>query len=88
MLKDAGMSKTEIHQVILVGGSTRIPKVQELLKNYFGGKELNKSINPDEAVVSSSPPVTQETGDFFERRASFCHFILCRRMAQLSKQES
>ena len=52
VLKDAGMSKSEIHQVILVGGSTRIPKVQSLLSEYFGGKELNKSINPDEAVVS------------------------------------
>ena len=66
VLKDAGMSKTEIHQVILVGGSTRIPKVQELLKNYFGGKELNKSINPDEAVVSSCPPLMQEKGGFLE----------------------
>jgi len=52
VLKDAGMSKSEIHQVILVGGSTRIPKIQSLLSEYFGGKELNKSINPDEAVVS------------------------------------
>lgn len=65
VLKDAGMSKTEIHQVILVGGSTRIPKVQELLKNYFGGKELNKSINPDEAVVCSS------TEPAFDRRLLF-----------------
>jgi molecular chaperone DnaK (HSP70) len=53
VLKDSGMSKTSIDQVILVGGSTRIPKVQEMLSEYFGGKELNKSINPDEAVVSA-----------------------------------
>jgi len=46
------MSKEDIHQVILVGGSTRIPKVQELLQNFFNGKKLNQSINPDEAVVS------------------------------------
>ena len=45
------MSKSQIHEVVLVGGSTRIPKVQELLKDYFNGKELNKSINPDEAVA-------------------------------------
>jgi molecular chaperone DnaK (HSP70) len=51
VLKDAGMSKKEVDQVILVGGSTRIPKVQAMLSEYFGGKELNKSINPDEAVV-------------------------------------
>ncbi|CAD8103109.1 unnamed protein product [Paramecium sonneborni] len=51
VLKDSGMSKSQIHEVVLVGGSTRIPKVQELLRDYFNGKELNKSINPDEAVA-------------------------------------
>ena len=50
-LTDAKMSKGDIDDVVLVGGSTRIPKVQELLKNFFNGKELNKSINPDEAVA-------------------------------------
>lgn len=52
VLKDSGMSKNDVDQVILVGGSTRIPKIQELLSEFFGGKTLNKSINPDEAVVS------------------------------------
>ena len=52
VLKDAGMSKGQVDQVILVGGSTRIPKIQALLSEFFGGKELNRSINPDEAVVS------------------------------------
>jgi heat shock 70kDa protein 1/2/6/8 len=52
VLKDAGMSKNDVDEIILVGGSTRIPKIQEMLKEYFNGKELNKSINPDEAVVS------------------------------------
>lgn len=52
VLKDAGMSKNEVDEIILVGGSTRIPKIQNLLSEYFQGKELNKSINPDEAVVS------------------------------------
>ena len=51
VLKDAGMQTTDINEVVLVGGSTRIPKIQELLSQYFGGKELNKSINPDEAVA-------------------------------------
>jgi len=50
-LKDAGMSKKDIDEVVLVGGSTRIPKIQELLSNFFNGKELNRSINPDEAVA-------------------------------------
>jgi molecular chaperone DnaK (HSP70) len=53
VLKDSGMSKNDVDQIILVGGSTRIPKVQAMLSEYFGGKELNKSINPDEAVVRS-----------------------------------
>merc|ERR1712070_831431 len=51
VLKDSKISKTEVDQVILVGGSTRIPKVQQMLSEYFNGKELNKSINPDEAVA-------------------------------------
>lgn len=53
VLKDAGMAKGQVDQIILVGGSTRIPKIQSMLSEYFGGKELNKSINPDEAVVSN-----------------------------------
>ncbi len=51
VLKDGGLSKSDIHEVVLVGGSTRIPKVQSLLSNFFGGKELNYGINPDEAVA-------------------------------------
>jgi len=50
-LKDAKMDKGQIHDVVLVGGSTRIPKIQKLLQDFFNGKELNKSINPDEAVA-------------------------------------
>jgi heat shock protein 1/8 len=45
------MDKASIHEIVLVGGSTRIPKVQKLLQDFFNGKELNKSINPDEAVA-------------------------------------
>jgi len=51
VLKDSGISKSEVHEVVLVGGSTRIPKVQQLLKEFFNGKEPCKSINPDEAVA-------------------------------------
>ena len=50
-LRDAKMDKSAIDDVVLVGGSTRIPKVQKLLSDFFNGKELNKSINPDEAVA-------------------------------------
>lgn len=51
VLQDSKLSKTEIHEIVLVGGSTRIPKIQEMLSKYFGGKQLNKSVNPDEAVA-------------------------------------
>jgi len=50
-LRDAKFSKDKIHEIVLVGGSTRIPKIQKLLVDFFNGKELNKSINPDEAVA-------------------------------------
>jgi len=50
-LRDSKLDKPQIHDVVLVGGSTRIPKVQKLLQDFFNGKELNKSINPDEAVA-------------------------------------
>jgi len=51
VMKDAGMKKGEIHEVVLVGGSTRIPKIQKLVKDFFNGKEPNRGINPDEAVA-------------------------------------
>jgi|MGYP003406020125 heat shock protein 1/8 len=51
VLRDSGVSKNKIHDVVLVGGSSRIPKVVELLKDFFNGKEPNRSINPDEAVA-------------------------------------
>ena len=51
VLSDAKMDKRSIHEVVLVGGSTRIPKIQNMVSDFFGGKELNKSINPDEAVA-------------------------------------
>ncbi|GMF34486.1 unnamed protein product [Phytophthora fragariaefolia] len=51
VLRDAKLSKSQVHDVVLVGGSTRIPKVQQLLSEFFNGKEPNKSINPDEAVA-------------------------------------
>ncbi len=50
-LRDAKMDKSQIHDIVLVGGSTRIPKIQKLLQDLFNGRDLNKSINPDEAVA-------------------------------------
>ena len=51
VIKDAKMKKNEVHEIVLVGGSTRIPKIQQMIKEFFNGKEPNKSINPDEAVA-------------------------------------
>lgn len=51
VLRDAKLDKKTVNDIVLVGGSTRIPKIQQLLKDFFNGKELNKSINPDEAVA-------------------------------------
>jgi heat shock protein 5 len=50
-MEDASFKKTDVQELVLVGGSTRIPKVQQLLKDYFDGKEPNKGVNPDEAVA-------------------------------------
>lgn len=51
VLRDSKISKDKVHEIVLVGGSSRIPRVQQLLKEFFNGKELNQSINPDEAVA-------------------------------------
>ena len=61
VLQDSGVSKNQVNDIVLVGGSTRIPKVQELLSSFFNGKELNKGINPDEAVAYGS---TVQGGNF------------------------
>ncbi|KAL6615219.1 hypothetical protein ACP70R_037489 [Stipagrostis hirtigluma subsp. patula] len=53
-MADAGLRKADIDEIVLVGGSTRIPKVQQLLKDYFDGKEPNKGVNPDEAVANGA----------------------------------
>lgn len=51
VLEDADMSKDQVDEIVLVGGSTRIPKIQSLIREFFNGKELNRGINPDEAVA-------------------------------------
>jgi molecular chaperone DnaK (HSP70) len=50
-MEDAGLEKNQIDEIVCVGGSTRIPKVQQLLKDYFDEKEPNKGVNPDEAIA-------------------------------------
>jgi heat shock 70kDa protein 1/2/6/8 len=61
-LRDAKMDKSQINEIVLVGGSTRIPKVQKLLSDFFSGKELNKTINPDEAVAYGAAVQAGEYG--------------------------
>ena len=51
VLRDCKISKDKVDEIVLVGGSTRVPKIQEMLKTFFNGKELCKSVNPDEAVA-------------------------------------
>uniref|UniRef100_A0A0G4G1D6 Uncharacterized protein n=1 Tax=Chromera velia CCMP2878 TaxID=1169474 RepID=A0A0G4G1D6_9ALVE len=51
VMEDAGLSKSQVDEIVLVGGSTRIPKIQQLIKDFFGGKEPSRGINPDEAVA-------------------------------------
>jgi len=51
VLKDSEIAKNQVHEIVLVGGSTRIPKVQSMISDFFNGKKLNKTINPDEAVA-------------------------------------
>merc|ERR1719453_1084382 len=51
VMEDSGLKKTQIDEIVLVGGSTRIPKIQQLIKDFFNGKEPNRGINPDEAVA-------------------------------------
>merc|ERR1712039_1067832 len=51
VMEDSGLKKTQVDEIVLVGGSTRIPKIQKLVKDFFNGKEPNRGINPDEAVA-------------------------------------
>ena len=77
-LDDAGKEKSEIDEIVLVGGSTRIPKVQELLKTYFGGKEPSKGVNPDEAVAYGAAVQVQPLP---------CHLPLCLYVIRRTRSE-
>jgi len=63
-----GKLARQVHEIVLVGGSTRIPKVQQMLQDFFNGKELNKSINPDEAVAYGA--AVQARGAFASHQRS------------------
>lgn len=68
VLRDSKLDKASIHEIVLVGGSTRIPRIQKLVQDYFNGKELNKSINPDEAVAyGAAVQAAILTGDTSEK---------------------
>lgn len=54
VLKDSGLSKSDVDEIVLVGGSTRIPKVREIVENFFNGKKANTGINPDEAIAQGA----------------------------------
>ncbi len=66
-LRDAKINKSQIDEIVLVGGSTRIPKVQKLLSDLFSGKALSKSLNPDEAVAYGAAVLA---GEFSFRTSS------------------
>ncbi len=68
VLRDAKIDKANVHEIVLVGGSTRIPRVQKLVSDFFNGKEPNKSINPDEAVAyGAAVQAAILTGDTSEK---------------------
>lgn len=68
VLRDSKIDKNSVHDIVLVGGSTRIPKIQKLVSDFFNGKELNKTINPDEAVAyGAAVQAAILTGDTSEK---------------------
>ena len=72
-MQDAKTDKGAVHDIVLVGGSTRIPKVQSLLSDFFNGRELSKSINPDEAVAfGAAVQVSSTSLNICQARTSGC----------------
>ncbi|KAI8832852.1 hypothetical protein BJ741DRAFT_535892 [Chytriomyces cf. hyalinus JEL632] len=81
VLKDAGVDKHEIHEIVLVGGSTRIPKVVQLLEDLFNGKKASKGINPDEAVAYGAAVQGGLLFDDDDSSFRVCHFCgMCDRV--------
>ena len=72
VLRDSRISKANIHEIVLVGGSTRIPRVAKLVSDFFNGKEPNKSINPDEAIAhGAAVQAAILTGNISQRTQDF-----------------
>ncbi len=77
VLRDSKIDKAAVHDIVLVGGSTRIPKIQSLLSDFFNGKELSKSINPDEAVAyGAAVQVWVWCGSGMEREQALCALLV------------
>ena len=68
VLKDSGMKKSDIAEIVLVGGSTRIPKIQKLVQDFFNGKEPNRGINPDETVAYGAAVQAATLSDSAEQK--------------------
>ena len=83
-MEDAKLRKDQIDEIVLVGGSTRIPKVQQLIKEYFDGKEPSKGVNPDEAVAYGAAVqggiLSGEGGDEVSRQC-LSVAMTCRRLS-------
>eukprot|EP01083_Nonionella_stella_P006956 20117_1 len=84
ILRDSGINKSEIDEIVLVGGSTRIPKIQAMVKQFFNGKELNRGINPDEAVAFGASIQAAMIGDHWCSGDHECNDILVIDAAGLS----
>jgi len=80
-LQDTGTAKEDVDAIVLVGGSTRIPKIQEMLSEFFGGKELSKGVNPDEAVAFGAAI----QGGILSGAAGFEHELVVIDVAPLSQ---
>ena len=76
VLVDSGLDKKSIDEIVLVGGSTRIPKIQQLLSNFFNGKELCKSVNPDEAVAYGAAIQAAVLSDAIDRQSKIGDILL------------
>merc|ERR1711902_225106 len=88
VLRDAKISKAGVDEIVLVGGSTRIPKIQSMLSEFFNGKELCKSINPDEAVAyGATVQAAILSGADKSEILSVSRFRNCRRSNVNSDQE-
>ena len=75
VLRDSKIDKANVHEIVLVGGSTRIPRIIELVSDFFSGKEPNKSISPDEAVAyGATIQAGIFSGNTFDKTRSSCIF--------------